>query len=340
MKKRILTAGFFAFLVLLMPLTAATQIPLTKEELKELHELAKVKKDENVKAELEEILERIITDEDELDVDALEQVMQEYKMGNEKPVFNTDLWQWIMDRLGWIYYGMNYSINIYHDAVHLRDVLNYKIYLIDTIFLEPWRAWKTFKAGPTRDNLTALVAAVTKALYTLPELWEDVTDGEIELIEALNNLTNELNAFRSFLEGNPWMKPITIQGSVSGFEGNVTVSCKNAEGVVKDSITTSDVFTLNFTTADEPYPWWVHKCIITVSIKDGEEKSKNRYAFSMGKIEVDFKASDDTPILGCQKLPRYQRTTIKKILRSSILDILETKWLYFLHIILRIKTIA
>lgn len=285
--RKIVLAGFFATILLLVPCTSAFTLPLNQDEQKELRILVQQVEDITLREQLENILDIICTDTGDLDIDRLENVLESYLQhdGDIDPeILNTNVWQWIVDRLGWVYITSEHIMTLYTKGTYIFTVFSAKYTMLVTWYqsiLLLKEAWQAFKFSPTFLNLIHLITAVGDVLLSTIAIIKDIADGEKELLNALYDFQNETQAFNDFLADEPWNAPILIEGTVEGIEGTATVSCKN------DTVTTNGSYTLNFTTADESKPWWVHHCVITANYEE-KEKTQESYAFSMGRIEANF----------------------------------------------------
>jgi hypothetical protein len=114
----------------------------------------------------------------------------------------------------------------------------------------------------------------------------DITDGELELINALVEFQTEIQDFLAYITSQPWQLPILIHGSIEGIEEEATVTCGDI------TTTTSNNYTLSIPTDHTEQPWWIHRCDIIVIYKT-HDKQHISYSFSDGTIEADFDFSND-----------------------------------------------
>lgn len=106
-----------------------------------------------------------------------------------------------------------------------------------------------------------------------------------ELYESMETLITDIQEFATFLQNDPWNQPVTIYGTVTNIDESVTITVKS------DSVVTSGNYNLTYITSDAALSWFVHRCKITAEYKD-KSFTKNRFAFSMGKIEFNIDEED------------------------------------------------
>ena len=282
--KKYVIACFFAIIVMLVPCTSAFEMPLSNEDKTELKALINNENDND-----QEILNGIITSDGTLDLDEVEKIYENYYLTGDDSVINSDPWGWIVNRLGWIYITMEQVIILYNTGL----TLYYEILQGATAFqaffdsIQAFRtAWQAFKAKPLNlQTISDLISSAIDLFNAAINVIEYTTSNEIK--EAFQTFNDQVQYFVDFLNSDPWLEPITIKGNVTGFDESVTIS------VISDSVTTTGYYELDYTTADAALPWFVHKCVITATYQ-GKTNTKNRYAFSMGVIEEDYKPSDFT----------------------------------------------
>jgi len=293
MKKKILIAIFFATIMLMLPLSSVAKttninnnegfnIPLSEEDEKELRFLISIEEEE-----VENELNRILTDEGSLKIEELEEIYEEYIETGDSSVIESDSWDWILDRLGWIYITLEKVITIYNDAMALYGEITQGSQVVQNWYqgvLGFRESWQNFKQNPLNfNNITNLLTAAINLLYATIDLIEYVSSQD--LIDALNSLMADVQDFITFLQNNPWEEPITIYGIVTNVDEPVTIT------VFSDTATTNSDYNLIYTTSDSSLPWFVHKCEISAEYKD-KTITENRYAFSMGKIEFNIDEED------------------------------------------------
>jgi hypothetical protein len=278
MRKEIFIATFIAIIMLMLPSVSAFNIPLTEDDKEELEKLIDDEDENN-----QETLNDIIDSDGTLDLDKLEKIYENCLLTSDFTVLNSDPWEWIIDRLGWIYITMENVMILYNVAMVIYVQLNQGINAVRNWFqsIKDFRtAWQEFKSNPIDFN--TIIELITSTIdlfdYTI-NLIEFIVSNT--LIEAIQNFADEVQNFINFLNSTPWQQPISIRGNTSGFEESITVTVKG------ESITTDDNFELSYTTADEQFPWFVHKCDIKAEYKE-KEVTKSHYAFAMGIIESDI----------------------------------------------------
>jgi len=328
MKRKILIASFFGIIMLMLPCTAAFEMPLTNEGKKELENLL-----ENEEEELQDFFDEIFTSEGELDINEVEELVIYSIEYDDSSVLNSDSFEWILDRLGWIYITLEKVIELYYSALDIYNEFITSYEVVQSWFdsIVDFRAfWQAFKENPINfNNIVNLLNGAIAVLTATINLIQLVGSGA--LADALEAFSVAIDDFIAFLQGDPWLEPIDISGQVTGFSNSVTVSVKS------DSKTTTDIFDLTFTTSDSSLPWFVHKCAVTAEY-EGNSKTKNRYAFSMGKIEVDF---DESEIRSKSKIANNENIIqIYRLLSSSIFRNIEQLWHSFLKIIYCKSTIS
>ncbi len=213
----------------------------------------------------------------------------EFSIRHQKGFLDIQLLQPIIDQLGWVYNTSKYVVSLSIKGVTLYRLLSAKYMMFSTWYgsLSSMREeWQLFKASPSISSLIQFVSSVRTLLSSTIPIILDLTDGRWEIILLFQSFLLELRDFLVFLEKKPWSEPIVIEGNVKGLRGGrAIVSCKN------DSVTTDGAYSLIYTTIDEPEPWALHECMVTATYK-GITKTKEKYAFSMGKLRIDFDFSE------------------------------------------------
>jgi len=293
MKKKILIACFFATIMLMLPVTSAVKtsidksndgfnIPISKEDEKELRILIS-KETEYIKNELKKVL----TDDGKLKLEELENIYEDYLETGDSSVIESDSWEWILDRLGWIYLTLEQVITIYNDALDLYYEITEGTQVVENWFQSVTNlrsSWQTFKQNPFNfNNIKNLLTAAINLIQATIDLIEYISSED--LIDALNTFLADVQGFVSFLQSNPWNEPIIIYGIVTNVDEPVTISVKS------DTETTTENYDLTYTTSDSSLSWFVHKCVITAEYKD-KKITENRFAFSMGTIEYNIDEED------------------------------------------------
>jgi hypothetical protein len=280
MRRKIFIACFFAIMLLLVPCVSAFKVELSRDDKRELLNLIK-----NETMSIQEVLESIFYEENQLDLDEIEAILESGNLA----ILQTDSWDWIIDRLGWVYETMEYVINIYNTGMAI-----YYEFLEGLSLASGWiesiqylrQAWQAFKANPINfETIINLITAVIDLIYATISLIEYIVT--FDIAAALEDFTQSVTEFRSYLEGNPWLLPITIHGTVTGISESVTISCKS------DSETTTSSYEISYSTSDTSLPWFVHYVSIDAEYQ-GKTITKKRFAFSKGSIEQDFDEADFT----------------------------------------------
>lgn len=287
MKIKYLIVGLFTVIMLLVPITSAFEMPLSNEDKVELRTLIN---NENINNK--ETLNDIIVYNDTsynlaLDLDEVERIYEHYLLTGDESVINSESWAWVVNRLGWIYITIEQVVILYNTGMALFYEIIKGASAVQAFFngIQAFRAaWQVFKAKPLSFlNIKNLISSTIDLLDAAINLLEYVTQNALK--EAIQIFADQVQEFRDFLNSNPWLKPITIKGNVTGFDDSVTISVKS------DSVTTTGYYELNYTTYDKTMPWFVHNCEITATYQDKTD-TKNMYAFSMGIIEEDYVPSD------------------------------------------------
>lgn len=282
MKKKILIAGFFAILMLLMPIASAFNMPLTKKDKDELEEII-----ENEPLEIQDFFSDLINPDGSLNIDEVEQIYEEYILTGDATFINSDPWDWIIDRLGWIYITIQEVTELYNAGMSLYYNIIQGAQAVQNFFnsIQGMRsAWQAFKANPLNfQTIVDLIYAVIDLVEATLAVIEYAISGAIgQLIEAF---ANEAQGFVDFLQSSPWTQPISIRGNIIGYDQSLTIS------IPGDSETSSSSYNLSYATAGKSLPWFVHKVDIEGEYK-GKTATKSRYAFSMGIIEEDWEKGD------------------------------------------------
>jgi len=296
MMKKILIAIFLAGILLLVPCTAAFTLPVNKDEQTYLKKLVSQEENISIQQTLEEIIRDIEHSDGNLQLSTIESILEEQidiegQIG-DKSVLDTESWEWIIDRLGWVYITTDNVITLFNKGNHIITVFSAK-----TALLTGWYqslllmkdTWQTFKNNPQILSLIDFVNAVSAVVTLTVAIVSDLTDGEQELINALTDFQTEIQSFFTFLKNEPWKAPILIYGMVEGISNIAEVSCND------NAVTTSEDYNLSVPTENANFPWWIHQCEITAST-ESKQKSQSSYAFSMGKIEANFDFSTEQTI--------------------------------------------
>lgn len=290
--KKIVMVIFLTSILLLVPCTAAFTLPINKSEQKELQQLIS-KEHLSVKQTLEEILTDIEQSNGELHVSTVEFILDEQYSSNfqvgEESVVDTDSWQWIVDRLGWVYITTDNVVTLFNKGNYIFTVFSAKTAMLygwyqSLLYLK--ETWQLFKNNPQIMTLIDFVNAVAAIASLTVAIIEDATDGDQELINALTDFQNEVQDFLVFLNNEPWKAPILIYGMVDGISTSAEISCND------NSVTTMNTYNLSVPTENTAMPWWIHKLDISATY-DSRQKTQSSYAFSMGKIEANFDFSTE-----------------------------------------------
>ena len=284
MRKKMIIAGFFVTLLLMVPCISAFEMNLTNDQKKNLEILIN-NEDEPVRSELEEL----ITEDGSLNIDELELILEDAILTGDYTILETDPWNWIIDRLGWVYITVDYVLNIYYAGMELygqiTDTTNTVTQWFESI-QNIRAAWQAFKADPINfQNIVDLINSVIDLLNKTIDLLEEVQSDD--LINSFNNFKDSVIDFKTYLEGSPWDNPITIYREVTGVTEAVTISTHS------DSTSTMTNYSITYDTTEASMSWFVHKCEVTADYKD-KTKAKSGYAFSMGSINIDWKEADFT----------------------------------------------
>lgn len=282
MKKKILVAGFFTILMLLMPIASAFNMPLTKKDKDELEFII-----ENEPSHIQEFFGDLINEDGSLNIDEVERIYEEYIFTGDATFINSDPWEWIINRLGWIYITIQEVTELYNAGMSLYYKIIQGVQAVQNFFnsIQGMRsAWQAFKANPLNfQTIVDLIYAVIDLVEAALAVIEYAMSGAIgQLIEAF---ANETQGFVDFLQSSPWLQPISIRGNIIGFDQSLTIS------VPGDSQTQGSYYNLSYATTGTSLPWFVHKVDIKGEYK-GKTTTKSRYAFSMGIIEEDWEKGD------------------------------------------------
>ncbi len=294
--KKTLIAIFFVGLMLLVPCTGAFTLPVNKQEQKDLKQLVNYEENESIQKTLEQLISDIEHSDGNLHLSTIESILEEQidiegQIGDES-VLDTDSWEWITNRLGWIYITTDNVVTLFNKGNYIFTVFSVK-----TALLTGWYqsivlmkdTWQAFKNNPQLMSLIDFVNAVSAVASLTVTLISDLTDGEQELIDALTDFQTEVQSFSTFINDEPWKAPILVYGTVDGISNTAEVSCN------ENTVTTSGDYNLSVPTENSNPAWWIHRCDITASTNN-KQKSQSSYAFSMGKIEADFDFSTEKSI--------------------------------------------
>jgi hypothetical protein len=323
MKKSIFIL-FLSGLLILVPCCSAFTLPINTDEINHLETLVQAETNPSVQHILQTLIADIKESEGILNIATVETVLQDQLFLDipsiNESVLNTDAWQWIIDRLGWVYITADNVITLVEKGTAVFTIFSIKTGLVfgwfQSIVLIK-ETWQLFKNDPTtlsylKDFINAVANAVTLTIAVV----SDLTDGEQELITAFTEFQTELQDFSSFISNEPWNDPIIIFGSIDGIEDEATVSCND------QTVTTTENYTLSVPTESTEDPWWIHRLDITATYGTHEE-SQTTYAFSLGNVEADFDFSEDSII---HPLSRYSFRSLIQLLLSghySFIDVIS-----------------
>jgi len=132
-----------------------------------------------------------------------------------------------------------------------------------------------------------------------PERWDQ---WEIERLKAKQNFSENLTKFYDWLESEPWLEPVHINGTITGLIGEqlleTAVYCKK-DPSTQVTVDENGYFEgLDFSTCDESSPRGLHKCVTMASNSAGSitlgetgtniEKILEVGAFSGGNLTLTF----------------------------------------------------
>ncbi len=289
--KRTLIACLFTFIFLLSPCSAAITIPVSTTDQQQLQHLINQEKTIPDDTLLTDLLADIQEPGNTLHLDTVETILIYLRSNDqsirEESLLQTESWQWIMQRLGWIYHTTDHLVILVNQGNHIITVFRAKTNLITGWYQSITamkQTWQDFKTNPELMNLLDFVKSVTRLATLTKNLVNDLTDDEQELITALTDFQEEIQIFSDFLSSEPWKAPITIKGTVNGVTNQVTISCNG------NTVNTTTEYMLSIPTQNSSFPWWIHRCTITAQSADTQQKHTS-YAFSQGSIEADFDLS-------------------------------------------------
>jgi len=287
MKRKYLIVGLFTIIMLLVPCTSAFEMPLSGEDKVELRALINNENTNN-----KEILNDIIVYNETtfnltLDLNEVERIYENYLLTGDDSVINSESWNWVVQRLGWIYLTIEQVTTLYNTGMALFYEILQGASTVQAFFnsIQGFRAaWQAFKANPLNFlKIKNLISSTIDLLNATINLLEYITQNALK--EAMQIFADQVQVFKDFLDSDPWLQPITIKGNVTGLDDSVTISVKS------ESVTTTGYYELDYKTDDASMPWFVHKCAITATYQNKTD-TKNRYAFSRGVIEEDYVPSD------------------------------------------------
>ncbi|MEF8847611.1 MAG: hypothetical protein V5A68_00555 [Candidatus Thermoplasmatota archaeon] len=313
-KKNIFITVFLVLALLSMPCMNAFEIPLTESDKKDLDNSAEEIKNQELKNDFKDLFS-----ESKLDLNEVEDEIEEYLKNGYNPIMETASWKLVKDKLGWVYFTMENVTGIVINGMRISNEFSSKYTILTGWFksIKNLSAdWKQFKLNPSFMNIMSLSKSVGSLIVFTALIIKDINDGDLELINSLKGFQENLTEFSSFLDEEPWKKPILIYGTITGTDFNVTVSCKS------DSLVTREFYNLTYVTEDTSKPWWIHECNVTASL-DKKEKSKEKTAFSMGKIKMDFDLSD------IDKSTDKEDSFLKRIFRSLLQKDFLSLWSLF-----------
>ena len=104
MKRKYLIAGFFAIIMLLVPCASAFEMPLSDEDKTELKALINNENTNNQETLNDIIIYDETTSNLALNLDEVERIYENYFLTGDDSVINSDPWEWVVNRLGWVYH--------------------------------------------------------------------------------------------------------------------------------------------------------------------------------------------------------------------------------------------
>jgi len=364
MKKKVLIASFFAMLMLTVPLSSITVaedqisgelqeleeqylvvqqsnnlIPLNGDEVGYLQDLIDSIGDETTRLLAQAIVDRFITEDGELDIDELEQVINEYGTTGLFGGLIKAIIQWIIDeirdeimyqiagivswwlleslddeQIGWLNGPLNYAYNASALLGEIEMIFtgwNSDIESIKNFFV----AIRDFLAEIAPIPFLTLVDAFITAYNAVMHL---INDFPAELEQVKENVLQLCNETRDFIEwlfpdefgqgspaDRPYNQPITIKGEIVGIDPNdVEIQC-DKQNCTPDA---DGFFEMEYITANkevESYLW--HKVRIGIKNKTtGDYSDIYETGFSMGVTNrtFDFSGRPMKPI-GPKEVERF-----------------------------------
>jgi len=205
-----------------------------------------------------------------------------------------------------LYAKLNQKVggNIRELAKNVRNALKTFILSFFTIKqgIAPFKAFRQLLRATLKFGFILGIMIVYMNETQIQEYKEDVE-------EAITNLYNAWVDFFDWLETEPWLEPVHIRGNVTGIEPNrgLWVYCEKDPNVIVITDQDGNFEGLDFDTADEKHPRFIHKCVTTAN--NTEEKqtvgnSGNKIydllltgTFSGGNLTliIDFSAEDNNP---------------------------------------------
>jgi len=276
----------------------------------------------------QDIKERVLTDNNEVDINVLGGILREY--GFEMvycyeettdivdDVLNFVL-ELIIERFGWVKDLFERTSDVIYDAQrlwydkslpkeildeidriidNLKDLQNFTIMLVEGKYIQFIKAWSP---GIIIEDITEIIDSV-----------ETITTDLGILVNDVSRFIRDSRDLITWLTSKPWEEPIHIYGRVmQGVKAcpNVTITCKG-EMVTTDN-NGNYSFYVNSTPDDHSMPpdvyYGVHQCVVMVENNGNikEIPSELSYVFSDGGIYWLFALEEDDS---------YQRTLISRLI--------------------------
>jgi len=339
MKEKVLIASFFAILMLTVPLSSTivaenqtsgelqeleeqylvvqqsnNLIPLTGDEIGYLQDFIDGIGDEPTRLLAQAIVDRFITEDGELDVDELEQVINEYGTTGLFGGLIDAIIKWIInkiredirnqilqkmswwflesldhDRIGWLTVPITYVYNV--------TVLLEEIYSIFTgwndslnIIGEFGELIKIFLSGISEENWGPILILLPIVLIAALDLILNFPENLRLVMENVLELCNQTIAFCEWLDSadKPYEQPITIKGKLVGVDPkDIEFNCDRVEPYFPDD-NGYVVMKFNTTNKERESTTWHSVCITVINTTSGDRSHIYHTAFSMGVINITF----------------------------------------------------
>jgi hypothetical protein len=151
MKRKYLIVGLFTIIMLLVPCTSAFEMPLSDEDKVELRTLINNENANNIETLNDIIVYNETTYNLAIDLDEVERIYENYVLTGDYSVINSESWDWVVNRLGWIYITIEQVVILYNTGMALFYEIIQGASAVQAFFngIQAFRAaWQAFKTKP------------------------------------------------------------------------------------------------------------------------------------------------------------------------------------------------
>ena len=360
---KIIIAGIFTMLMLLVPLNSIVDADIVSPNKNDNNRLAKVLitnveynkiknyvesiDDNEIQSDAISIFNKVISDQGEVFVGVLGQVINQYEyegMPPEPQLANPIqglidmIIEAIQGRLGWVYDCFNHVTTLIQDArflisditipsliiAEIQEIIEQLVWIKDlTILLISCKFYHIFAKWELRIEIIKEILALISNIQLIMSQIGTVINDVVTFI-------NDVDSFIQWFNSEPWTGKIRVYGQVlEGLTGiaNVDVYCWGVS-VKTDEEGYFDFYVDSDNNSDKSLPpnqWYGLHCRIVSVEKDGEivkETAKElSYVFSDGALYWIFSIKDENPEQKNSQIMRSNPLYLQ--FRKIILDLYE-----------------